>query len=64
MQSALEDGIVDLMELFLVPVLLGAGVGLLNDLRVRQTLLFDGIEAFPDGVVKLRYIAPKPQAQA
>ncbi len=59
MQSALEDGVVDLIELFLVPVLLGSGVTLLNDLRVRQTLLFDGIEAFPDGVVKLRYIVPK-----
>jgi dihydrofolate reductase len=67
MQSALEEGIVDLMELFLVPVLLGAGLGLLNDLRGRQTLVFDGVEAFPDGVVKLRYVVPKgdgPRAQA
>jgi dihydrofolate reductase len=59
MQSALEDGLIDLVEIFLVPVLLGRGVSLLNDLRVRQTLLFDGIEAFPDGVVKLRYLVPR-----
>jgi dihydrofolate reductase len=59
MQSALEEGVVDLMELFLVPVLLGTGLTLLNDLRFRQPLLFEGIEAFPDGVVKLRYIVSK-----
>jgi len=59
LQSALEEGLVDLVELFLVPVLLGSGLTLLNDLRRRQSLVFDGIEAFPDGVVKLRYIVPK-----
>jgi dihydrofolate reductase len=59
LQSALEEGLVDLVEIFLVPVLLGSGLTLLNDLRRRQSLLFDGIEAFPDGVVKLRYIVPK-----
>jgi dihydrofolate reductase len=59
LQSALEEGLVDLVEMFLVPVLLGSGLTLLNDLRRRQSLLFDGIEAFPDGVVKLRYIVPK-----
>ncbi len=67
MQSALDDGLIDLMEIFLVPVLLGTGLGLLNDLRAHQSLLFDGIEAFPDGVVKLRYVVskrdkPRPQA--
>jgi dihydrofolate reductase len=59
LQSALEDGLIDLVEIFLVPVLLGSGLTLLNDLRRRQSLVFDGIEAFPDGVVKLRYILPK-----
>ena len=66
MQSALEDGHIDLMDIFLVPVMLGKGVSLLNDLRLRQTLIFDGIESFPDGVVKLRYIVSKqdgPRAQ-
>ena len=64
MQSALEEGLVDVIEFFLVPVLLGSGLTLLNDLRRRQSLLFDGIEAFPDGVVKLRYIVQKRDKQA
>lgn len=64
MQSALEDGVVDLMEIFLVPVLLGKGVTLLNDLRTRQAMVFDGMEAFPDGVVKLRYIVSKDATTA
>jgi len=59
MQSALEEGLIDMMEIFLVPVLLGSGLSLLNDLSRRPTLTFDGIEAFPDGVVKLRYLAPR-----
>jgi dihydrofolate reductase len=58
MQSALEAETVDFLELFLVPVLLGTGLNLLNDLSRRPTLTFDGIEAFPDGVVKLRYMMP------
>jgi dihydrofolate reductase len=59
MQSALEEGLVDVIEIFLVPVLLGSGLNLLNDLARRPTLTFDGIEAFPDGVVKLRYLVPR-----
>lgn len=59
MQSALEEGLVDLMDIFLVPVLLGTGLSLLNDLRDHKTLMFDGVEAFPDGVVKLRYLMSK-----
>lgn len=62
MQSALEEGLVDMVEIFLVPVLLGSGLSLLNDLSRRPTLIFDGIEAFPDGVVKLRYLVPSRSA--
>ena len=62
LQSALDEGVVDLIEIFLVPILLGRGLTLLNDLRQRQSLIFDGIEAFPDGVVKLRYLVPKGEA--
>jgi hypothetical protein len=40
-------------------VLLGSGLNLLNDLARHPTLTFDGIEAFPDGVVKLRYLVPR-----
>ena len=58
MQAALEENAVDMIEIFLVPVLLGSGLNVLNDLTRRPTLTFDGIEAFPDGVVKLRYIVP------
>ena len=59
MQSALEERLVDMLEIFLVPVLLGSGLNLLNDLARHPTLTFDGIEAFPDGVVKLRYLVPR-----
>ena len=62
MQSALEENLVDVIEIFLVPVLLGTGLTLLSDLQSNQTLTFDGIEAFPDGVVKLRYFTPHYQA--
>lgn len=64
MQSALEARAVDIMELFLVPVLLGRGLTLLNDLRNQATLSFDGSESFPDGVVKLRYLLRRDGAAA
>jgi dihydrofolate reductase len=59
MQSALDEGYVDVMEIFLVPVLLGSGLNLLNDLMRRPQLSFDGSETYPDGVVKLRYLVRK-----
>jgi len=62
MQSALDANLVDVMEIFLVPVLLGAGLSLLNELKRSQTLTFDGIEAYPDGVVKLRYYTARYRA--
>ena len=64
MQSALEEGYIDLMEIFLVPVLLGSGLTVLNDLRRHQSLVLDGSETFPDGVVKLRYLVQKPDRPA
>ena len=59
MQAALDDDLVDLIEMYLVPVLLGSGLSLLNELKRSHTLIFDGIEAFPDGVVKLRYLTAR-----
>lgn len=59
MQSAIDEGVVDLVEIFLVPILLGRGLTLLNDLRQRQTLIFDGIEAFADGVVSSAIWCPR-----
>jgi dihydrofolate reductase len=63
MQSALDEGLVDVMEVFLVPALLGKGLNLLNDLVRRPTLLFDGMDTFPDGVVKLRYLVQRSESQ-
>lgn len=55
MQSALDGGHVDVIETFIVPVLLGRGLPLIADLAHRQELSFEGIETFQDGVVKLTY---------
>jgi dihydrofolate reductase len=63
MQSALDEGLVDVMEVFLVPALLGKGLNLLNDLVRRPALLFDGMDTYPDGVVKLRYLVTRSQSQ-
>lgn len=55
MQSALEAGLVDIVEICVAPYLIGSGLSLLNSLKGQQKLEFDGIHAFPDGMVKLRY---------
>ena len=55
MQTALDAGLVDILEIFIVPVMLGTGIPLVNPLESHQKLAFDGSEAFDDGVVKLRY---------
>ncbi len=55
MQSALDGGFVDLIDVFIVPMLLGRGLPLIADLAQRQELSFEGIETFQDGVVKLTY---------
>lgn len=58
MQGALEGGFVDSIEVCVLPVMLGSGLSLLNSLDERQNLMFDGMEVFPDGIVKLRYLTP------
>lgn len=55
MQSALDAGVVDLIDVFVVPVLLGGGLSLMSELKERHTLACEGAEPFPDGVVRLRY---------
>lgn len=55
MRSAIDAGLVDLIDIFIVPVLLGRGIPLLGSLHVPRTLDLDGITTFQDGVVKLRY---------
>jgi dihydrofolate reductase len=59
MRTALEARAVDLVEVFLVPVLLGQGLSLLGQLEKHEQLSFLGIETFADGVVKLSY-KPEP----
>lgn len=55
MESALEAGFVDIVEICIVPRLIGSGLSLLNSLSKPQKLEFEGIQAFSDGLVKMRY---------
>ncbi len=55
MESALDAGLVDIVEICIVPSLIGSGLSLLNSLKKHQHLEFEGIQAFSDGLVKLRY---------
>ncbi|MEQ8824803.1 MAG: dihydrofolate reductase family protein [Filomicrobium sp.] len=57
MQSAIEAGLVDIVEICIAPKLIGSGLSMLNSLDKRQHLEFEGIQAFSDGLVKLRYEA-------
>lgn len=57
MQSALEARLVDIVEICFVPKLIGSGLSMLNSLNKHQLLEFEGIQAFSDGLVKLRYEA-------
>lgn len=59
MQSALEADLVDLVEICVAPVLLGAGLTMLMSLERRADLYFDGIQTFENGVVKLRYVTKR-----
>lgn len=58
MRTALEAGLVDAIELFSVPVLLGAGLPMIGVLEKRIPLTLEGLQTYPDGVVKLSY-APR-----
>lgn len=55
MRSALEQGLVDLVEVFLVPVFLGQGIPLLGALKAPVQLSIRSMETYADGVVKLAY---------
>ncbi len=55
MRSALEAGVVDAIDLFLVPTLLGSGLSLIDSLPHPVKLALDSIETFADGVVKISY---------
>jgi dihydrofolate reductase len=51
----LEAGALDLLELHVVPVLLGEGIRLFECQGVPPRIKFDSIEALPRGVVRLTY---------
>jgi dihydrofolate reductase len=51
----LEAGAVDLMELHIVPVLLGEGIRLFESQSLPPRIKFDSIEALKRGVVRLTY---------
>lgn len=55
METALEAGLVDIVEICVVPRLIGSGVSMLNSLSKPQKLEFEGIQAYSDGLVKMRY---------
>lgn len=55
MRGALELRLVDKVELFLVPTLIGDGIGLIGALSKPVPLTLDSIETFADGVVKITY---------
>lgn len=55
MRACLDIGAVDLIELFVVPTLIGSGLPLLADLAQPVPLALETLETFQDGVVKLAY---------
>lgn len=55
MRTAFDANLVDVVEIFVVPVMLGGGLSLLGALHRIRTLELEGIETYADGVVKLRY---------
>jgi dihydrofolate reductase len=62
-QDFLERGLVDRIELFIVPVLLGGGVRLFAGSEGMRTLAFSEAKSFRNGIVGLIYdLAPKLRA--
>jgi dihydrofolate reductase len=54
-RSLLADGLVDTVELAIVPVLLGGGLSLLPPPTGRQSLKLTGQKTYPSGIVLLQY---------
>lgn len=54
-RSLLEAGVVDRVEVGLVPVLLGAGLPLLPETEIRQRLRLHSVEEFPSGILLVKY---------
>lgn len=54
-RAFLEQGAIDMMELFVMPRLLGSGVRLFDFLSREQELVLASSHPYPSGVVKLTY---------
>lgn len=60
-RSLLDAGLVDRVEVSIIPVLLGGGIPLVPEGR-RWSLQFKDSRTFPSGIVSLTYlVAPEPQ---
>jgi dihydrofolate reductase len=53
--SLLAAGLVDVVEVTISPVLLGAGIPLLAAGAPRTSLTLTGSQAYPSGIITLRY---------
>ena len=54
-QLCLEAGLIDEMRVFLMPVIVGEGIGLFNPENNRQMLELIYQHSYPSGVLELRY---------
>lgn len=54
-RALLEAGLVDAVEVSVIPVLLGQGIPMLPGLRGLASLELDTVETYPTGIVRLRY---------
>jgi dihydrofolate reductase len=61
-RSLLEAGQVDLVEVLVVPVLLGNGIPLLEPGAPRTWLGLEQVEQYPSGLLSLRYRVPAAAA--
>lgn len=60
-RSLLDAGLVDRVEVSIIPVLLGGGIPLVPEGR-RWSLRFKDSRTFPSGIISLTYVvAPEPQ---
>lgn len=55
LQTALREGVVDHLDMCVVPVLIGQGHALLGSLAQPLQLNFDGIKTYPQDIIRLRY---------
>jgi dihydrofolate reductase len=61
-RSLLEAKQVDLVEVMVVPVLLGAGIPLLETGAPQNRLVLEQVERYPSGLLSLRYRVPDSAA--